>query len=107
MAHDPSSLSSEVSTFLANVDSACADVGRDPATLQRTIGVVVHLPGFAKTPSEPSEKAPPLTGTPEEIAAGLRAFAELGVSHLQVIIGPATTAGVEAFAPILAALDKG
>jgi hypothetical protein len=51
--------------------------------------------------------SPPLTGSPAELAAGLRAYAEIGVGHLQVWLEPATLAGIEAFAPVLDILDRG
>jgi probable F420-dependent oxidoreductase len=96
----------EISPFLALVDAACADVGRDPATLERTIGVVVDLPGSPERPRQ-GEKAPSLAGTIEEIAAGLRAYADHGIDHLQLIIDPPTAGGVERFGPVLELLDRG
>jgi hypothetical protein len=48
---------------------------------------------------------PPLTGKPPEIGEILRTFAGAGISHLQVIVRPHTLAGVDAFGPILEALD--
>jgi alkanesulfonate monooxygenase SsuD/methylene tetrahydromethanopterin reductase-like flavin-dependent oxidoreductase (luciferase family) len=50
---------------------------------------------------------PPLTGSPAEIAAGLRAYADAGLSHVQVWLEPNTPAGIEAFAPVLQELDRG
>jgi probable F420-dependent oxidoreductase len=96
----------EVDPFLAKVDAACDIVGRDRASLQRTVGVHVNLPIFGEE-SKPAEQAPPITGTPEQIAAKLRAYADHGVTHLQVIVRPDTPAGVEAFAPVLECLDQG
>jgi alkanesulfonate monooxygenase SsuD/methylene tetrahydromethanopterin reductase-like flavin-dependent oxidoreductase (luciferase family) len=90
------------------LDAACTETGRDPATLGRT--ATVHwsasdppdgIPDWVST-----RYAPPLTGTPEEIAGTFRAFAETGISHLQVIVWPHTLEGIEAFAPVLDALDR-
>jgi probable F420-dependent oxidoreductase len=58
--------------------AACAAEGRDPATLEVTVGVQVDYSGAP--PANPAR--PPLTGAPEEIAAGLRAYAEAGVGHV-------------------------
>jgi probable F420-dependent oxidoreductase len=86
------------------VDTACAEVGRDPATLGRTAGV------FVQSVPEVSliwEGNPPLRGTPEELAAALRAYAAEGIAHVQLWIEPATPAGIAAFAPVLQLLDQG
>jgi hypothetical protein len=48
----------------------------------------------------------PIRGTPEEIAAAIRAYAAEGISHIQIFLDPMTLAGVEAFAPVLEALDR-
>ncbi|MBA3518938.1 MAG: LLM class flavin-dependent oxidoreductase [Rhizobiales bacterium] len=89
--------------LLARVDAACNTAGRDPATLERSAAVFVEV-----GPHEPSAMTqPPLTGSTEEIAAGLRAYADAGISHLQVVLEPATPAGIEAFAPALEQLERG
>ena len=49
----------------------------------------------------------PLTGSAEELAAQIRAYAAARVEHLMVWLDPATVAGVEAFAPVLEVLDRG
>jgi alkanesulfonate monooxygenase SsuD/methylene tetrahydromethanopterin reductase-like flavin-dependent oxidoreductase (luciferase family) len=89
--------------LLEKVDAACETAGRDPATLDRSSAVIVEV-----GPHEPSAMTgPPLTGTPAEIAAGLRAYADAGLSHVQIWLEPNTPAGIEAFAPVLAELDRG
>jgi hypothetical protein len=47
------------------------------------------------------EAARPLTGSTEEIAAGIRGFGSQGVSHLQIYPIPPTLATIEALVPIL------
>jgi alkanesulfonate monooxygenase SsuD/methylene tetrahydromethanopterin reductase-like flavin-dependent oxidoreductase (luciferase family) len=99
------------------VDAACREVGRDPATLERTAGVLIDLPdrdparsGRASVTgaTEPTTKPdPPATGTSEELAALLRGYAREGITHVQVWLDPSTVAGVEAFAPVLELLDRG
>jgi alkanesulfonate monooxygenase SsuD/methylene tetrahydromethanopterin reductase-like flavin-dependent oxidoreductase (luciferase family) len=99
------------------VDAACRDVGRDPATLERTAGVLIDLPGRDPARSgrasvtgatEPTTKPdPPATGTPEELAELLRGYARVGISHVQVWLDPATVAGLEEFAKTLELLDRG
>ncbi len=89
------------------VDAACAEVGRDPGTVERTVAAYVELPGSEGLRVFDRDTAPPISGTPEEIARSLRAFADVGVSHVQLVIDPVTPAGVESLAPVLEALDAG
>ena len=77
------------------VDAACIEVGRNPATLKRSVAVGVALLG-----REDPVNAP-LTGEPEEIAETLRAFAAEGINEIQIELMPSTPAGIEAFAQIL------
>ncbi len=85
------------------VDAACAAAGRDPATLPRTVSVLVDLPTRA---GRPREKPPFLTGSPKELADAFRAYAREGVSHLQVVLDPNTVEGIAALAPVLDLLDR-
>jgi probable F420-dependent oxidoreductase len=87
----------------AEIDAACREVGRDPATLARTAAVRVNLLG--RTGMQ-GAAVPPLGGAPEEIAAGLHAFAREGISHVQIIPDPSTLAGIEALGPVLDAFDQ-
>jgi alkanesulfonate monooxygenase SsuD/methylene tetrahydromethanopterin reductase-like flavin-dependent oxidoreductase (luciferase family) len=84
------------------VDTACRDVGRDPAEIERTVAAFVRLPGAQQ--QRPAE-APAIEGAPEEVAAVLSDFAAEGIGHVQLVIDPITPAGVESLAPILEALD--
>jgi alkanesulfonate monooxygenase SsuD/methylene tetrahydromethanopterin reductase-like flavin-dependent oxidoreductase (luciferase family) len=88
--------------FQTMVDEACRDTNVDPASVQRTVAVFVQLPGGT---DKPNPAAPPLTGTPECLAETLRAYADVGISHIQVLIDPNTCAGIEAFASVLELLD--
>jgi len=89
--------------LLARVDAACDAAGRDPATLERSAAVYVEV-----GPHAPSAMIQaPLTGSVDEIAAGLRAYADAGISHLQVFLEPMTPAGIAAFAPVLELLEQG
>jgi alkanesulfonate monooxygenase SsuD/methylene tetrahydromethanopterin reductase-like flavin-dependent oxidoreductase (luciferase family) len=71
--------------------------------------VLVRMPGGVGRDDEADRKgrmSRALTGTPDEIAHGLRAFAAVGVSHVQLVIDPITLGSIEALAPALAALDR-
>jgi alkanesulfonate monooxygenase SsuD/methylene tetrahydromethanopterin reductase-like flavin-dependent oxidoreductase (luciferase family) len=83
------------------VDAACAAEGRDPSTLARTVALKVSLkPGH---PSPMSTVA--IEGADSDIAASLRAFAAIGISHVQLWIDPCTVESVSRFASVLALLD--
>jgi len=91
------------------VDAACRDAGRDPAAIARTLAVQVCLPGgsgrLAGDGGRPAN--PSVSGSPEEIAGILRAFAYEGISHVQLVVDPITLASLDALAPVLEALDRG
>jgi alkanesulfonate monooxygenase SsuD/methylene tetrahydromethanopterin reductase-like flavin-dependent oxidoreductase (luciferase family) len=76
------------------MDTACELHGRNPATLERNVTVDVAMPGaHTLVPT-----AKPLTGAPEEIDAGLAAYANHGVGHLSVVLTPNTAHAVESLA---------
>ena len=88
------------------VDAACADVGRDPATVERTVSISVDPSGQREFPKHwylesDLSGALPLTGSTAELAAGIMAFAEQGVVHLQIYPIPPTVATIEALAPVM------
>ena len=80
---------------LADIKNACADVGRDPTTLQITAGIEMIFPELGET--SPMHAAP-LTGTAEELAVALRGYEQAGVSHLMITHSPTTTAALDAVA---------
>jgi probable F420-dependent oxidoreductase len=91
----------EVAPLRALVDEACKEVGRDPATLDRTVTICVN-------PIEGIDHADTgiLTGSPEGLAEVIRGFAHEGISHLQIAFEPLTLRNIEAFAPTLEVLDR-
>jgi alkanesulfonate monooxygenase SsuD/methylene tetrahydromethanopterin reductase-like flavin-dependent oxidoreductase (luciferase family) len=91
------------------VDAAARAAGRDPAAIERTVAVLVRLPGGrGRASGDPTQVAiPPVEGPPAEIAATLRAFAAEGIAHVQLVVDPITLASIEALAPVLEDLDRG
>ncbi|MEX1295132.1 MAG: LLM class flavin-dependent oxidoreductase [Candidatus Limnocylindrales bacterium] len=89
------------------VDAACADTGRGPDEVERTVAAFVELPGAQGLRVFDRHSAPPISGEPAEIAAVLRQLAAEGIAHVQLVIDPVTPAGVEALAPVLESLDAG
>ena len=94
----------------AIVDEACATVGRDPGAVERTVAVQVRMPGGTGRimgDTDTKMAVTPLTGSPEAIANGLRAYAAEGIGHVQLVVDPITEASVAALAPVLELLDRG
>jgi alkanesulfonate monooxygenase SsuD/methylene tetrahydromethanopterin reductase-like flavin-dependent oxidoreductase (luciferase family) len=89
------------------IDAACREVGRDPATLERTVSIMVDQTGTREIgASMKPDTAEPLTGSPEEIAAGIQAFADEGISHIQIYFVPNTIESIERFGSVLEILDS-
>jgi alkanesulfonate monooxygenase SsuD/methylene tetrahydromethanopterin reductase-like flavin-dependent oxidoreductase (luciferase family) len=90
------------------VDAACQVAGRNPADIERTVAVLVALPGSSgrKDAYEVSVDAPPLTGSTQDIADELRRYARAGIGHVQLVVEPMTEASLEALAPVLESLDR-
>lgn len=86
----------EVGPLREAVDAACVDVGRDPATLGRTLGLTINPLGRTDVPAHEA-----IRGSPEELAGLLHGFKQEGISHIQVLLLPDSPASLEAFAPTL------
>lgn len=82
--------------LVENLERACAEVGRDATTVEKTAAVHVQLDrGLGrKTRGESRPGAGPISGSHEDIANGLAAFSEAGISHIQVVLDPIDAAGV-------------
>jgi probable F420-dependent oxidoreductase len=81
-------------TRVGQLRQALADEGRDPASMTITAGINVVFPHLLEAGDEPPEQAH--RGTPEEIAPGLRAYADEGIDHLIAAVTPSTPASMEA-----------
>jgi alkanesulfonate monooxygenase SsuD/methylene tetrahydromethanopterin reductase-like flavin-dependent oxidoreductase (luciferase family) len=85
---------------MAELDQACSEVGRDPASVLRTAGVSVRYPD-ADLPGPTGNREKDLMGDPAEIAAGLAAFAEAGYAHAMIWLEPMTERSVKRLAEAL------
>ncbi len=75
---------------VADMRAVCAEAGRDPASLEITVGVTVT----AESDEDVGRPGAPaaLLGEPDVVAEALRAYAALGVGHVQLDVQPATPA---------------
>jgi len=92
------------------VDAAAVEAGRDPAAIERTVAVLVRMPGGTGRvmgDTSPRQAVAPLEGSPEALAETLRAYAREGIGHVQLVVDPITEASIAALALVLELLDKG
>jgi alkanesulfonate monooxygenase SsuD/methylene tetrahydromethanopterin reductase-like flavin-dependent oxidoreductase (luciferase family) len=82
----------------AALDAASAEVGRDPKTLEVTVGISVAFPDLGNVPSDAGDARKFLSGSVEEIAAGLRGYADAGAGHLIAWLYPVTEESVRRLA---------
>jgi probable F420-dependent oxidoreductase len=75
---------------LGAVREACAAAGRDPASLEVTVGITVKAEAGEEwgRPGAPAA----LLAEPDVVADALRAYAAMGVGHVQLDVQPATPA---------------
>ena len=89
------------------VDAACRAAGRDPAEVERTLALFVSFPGAqGRQPGDFTRPdVEPIPGDPQQLADALRAFADEGVGHVQLVLDPITPETVAALRPALDLLD--
>jgi alkanesulfonate monooxygenase SsuD/methylene tetrahydromethanopterin reductase-like flavin-dependent oxidoreductase (luciferase family) len=88
----------EAAPRLASLDAICETIGRDPATIGRSVGMYVDATAPAATIRSR------LTGSAEEIADTVRSFRDAGFSRVELMLDPGTMAGLDALEPVVAML---
>ncbi len=91
----------DLTAKIARVDAACAEVGRDPATLVRTVGITLAGEGYS------GNAADVVTGGAEGALARLREFESLGFQHVMIRVQPSTPETIAALAPVVNAFSDG
>jgi alkanesulfonate monooxygenase SsuD/methylene tetrahydromethanopterin reductase-like flavin-dependent oxidoreductase (luciferase family) len=81
---------------LRDLDEALAEAGRDPADLERTVGLIVRDPDQEAEDDEPDSFV--LAGGVDELAEALAAHAHLGFGHAIVVLDPMTPRSIERLA---------
>ncbi len=90
------------------VDAACAEAGRDPGAIERSVAVLVELPGAIgrRTGDTPEDEVVrPVRGSPEGMATELRRYAAAGIDEVQLVVDPIDRGSLDALAPVLEHLD--
>ena len=106
---DTSNSPAGVPRLISLVDDAARAAGRDPQAIERTVAVQVRMDGGTGRvmgDTNPRMQVVPLSGTPEQIAEGLRAYAAAGIGHVQLVVDPITEVSIAALAPALELLDR-
>jgi probable F420-dependent oxidoreductase len=92
------------------VDGAARAAGRDPAAIERTVAVLVRMPGGKGREmgdTDERQRVAPLFGDAAAMAEELRGYAREGIGHVQLVVDPITEASVAGLAPVLELLDRG
>ncbi|HET9615106.1 MAG TPA: LLM class flavin-dependent oxidoreductase, partial [Candidatus Limnocylindrales bacterium] len=85
----------EAGPRLASLDAICERIGRDPATIGRSVGMYVDATAPAgKSPSH-------LSGSAEQIADAVRSFRDAGFTRVELMLNPGTMAGLDALEPVM------
>jgi alkanesulfonate monooxygenase SsuD/methylene tetrahydromethanopterin reductase-like flavin-dependent oxidoreductase (luciferase family) len=90
------------------VDAACREAGRAPDAIERTVAVLVQMPGGTGREmgdTDAKQAVRPLQGSAESMAEELRAYAHQGIGHVQLVLDPISLESIERFAPVLQLLD--
>jgi alkanesulfonate monooxygenase SsuD/methylene tetrahydromethanopterin reductase-like flavin-dependent oxidoreductase (luciferase family) len=88
---------------LAALETACEEVGRDPATIGKSAGIVVEPTSV--TGSE-ARLGTPVRGSTKEIADSVRAFGAAGFTNVELVVWPPTLAALDALAPMVESVDS-
>jgi probable F420-dependent oxidoreductase len=83
---------------VARVHAACAEEGRDPATLLITGGVTIAYPDLGALPRWMSTPDSYITGSTDEVAARLVEYRQEGVSHVLTNLYPFTPEAIARYA---------
>jgi alkanesulfonate monooxygenase SsuD/methylene tetrahydromethanopterin reductase-like flavin-dependent oxidoreductase (luciferase family) len=96
----------ELTPLLANVDAACASVGRDPSTLDRSACIFLDNERPIGRFPRPMYPTPPAR-SPRGNAEALAEYAAAGLDHVMVWPDPCTVDGVLELGKALQELDRG
>jgi alkanesulfonate monooxygenase SsuD/methylene tetrahydromethanopterin reductase-like flavin-dependent oxidoreductase (luciferase family) len=87
---------------IAALEAACVEVGRDPATIGKSAGIVIEPTSVS---GSEAVFGPPVRGSADEIADAFRAFGTAGYTNLELVVWPPTLTALDALAPVIERLD--
>jgi len=87
---------------LAALAEALVAEGRDPATMTRTVGIMVRDPESDAAPEEGD-----FSGSVDELARMVDGYAALGIDHLIVLLQPMTEGSIERLSAALRRSERG
>jgi len=90
----------EVVPMIEILEEACRVAGRDPATMVKTAGSNIKLPGYTGV------RLNPIEGNDDYIAGEIDKFRQLGLKHYVAGIDPCTPKSLEQFARVIELLDR-
>ena len=82
----------------SQLERICEDVGRDPASIGRSVGVFVR-PGDEHT-AEETGFGPPISGSIAQITETIAGFADIGMTRVEVVAWPPKIGVLEQLAPV-------
>jgi alkanesulfonate monooxygenase SsuD/methylene tetrahydromethanopterin reductase-like flavin-dependent oxidoreductase (luciferase family) len=100
-----SSLPHAFAEMTTKLDRICEGIGRDPASIGRSVGAFVE-PGDAKL-AEATGLGVAITGSVEQITETIAGFSDVGVTRVEVVPWPATVGVIEQLAPVFATFAAG
>ena len=89
--------------MLGQLDEVCAEIGRDPATLERSVGIWVEPTG--ERTAEATGLGIPISGSPAEIAETIAGFREIGVTRVELMVWPGTVDSLGALEPAIGLIN--
>lgn len=98
---------SEISEHHEELTRACEDVGRDPATIERSACVLVETEGaVGRGSSHSSRNQPAAPMSNDQLVEVIGEYRDNGYSHVIVWIDPNTPHAIERFGPVIEQLKQ-
>lgn len=90
--------------LMAQIDEICHDIGRDPATIGKSIGIAVAPPN--EEPTGMLAHDDPIRGSVDEIVETFTRFADMGCTRLEVMAAGPEDETIEGLAPVIERLRQ-